>query len=322
LSTVAIGGVSGITGWNWNFGDPLSLFNNTSDVQNPDHIFTGPGTYNVQLIVTSYNGCRDTITKPVIVNPLPVPDFAFTKICETQEMSFTDQSFSAAGITTWNWNFGTGATSNLQNPTYVYPTSGLFNVTLTVTDANGCTNSRTKTVFVHPNPVAEFSWMHFCWNSITKFTTHSYLNDPNGSTLDLHNWNFGDPNSGANNTSTDPNPTHNFSGPGVYYVTLTVTTSQGCTNTIVIPVDVPANALPTPTHDTVCMGERANLYAHNPNPAIGTLEWFYTIDGQVSFLSGESYYTTQPLDYTQVFFVALRDIDGCLSSKIPVFAVA
>lgn len=43
---------------------------------------------------------------------------------------------------------------------------------------------------------------HSCWNTITTFTSQASLTDPNGTTLDLHNWNFGDPASGVNNTLT------------------------------------------------------------------------------------------------------------------------
>jgi gliding motility-associated-like protein len=191
-------------------------------------------------------------------------------------------------------------------------------VTLAVTNANGCTDQHTKTIIIFPNPEASFTFEHFCWNSITQFTSQSFVNDPNGTTLDIHDWNFGDPSTGAANTSNEVNPIHNFSRPGTFNVTLTVTTSRGCTNTIVVPVFVPAVALPVPTHDTICYGEQGNVYMWNPNPAIGTLEWFYSPDGVDPFLVGNSSYTTPPLSQDTYYFVALRDEDGCLSPKVPV----
>lgn len=319
LSTVAN---ATITGWNWNFNDPLSGVNNTSQSQNPTHEFTAPGTYNVQLTVQSSDGCTHTVIKQVNVNPLPQVDFNSEDVCDGSYMQFNDATSSTAGITNWNWNFGTGQTSTLQNPTNLFPGPGLYNVTLTVTNANGCINSRTKTVVVFPNPVVDFSWEHSCWNSITHFTQGASLNDPNGTTIDLYAWDFGDVGSGSANFSNEPNPVHNYSHAGTYNVTLTVTTSRGCVTVLTRPVNVPEVSLAVGLYDTICAGEQAHLYANNPNAAIGTIEWYYS-DNAVEdpFLVGNSYYTTPPLEITTVYYVALRDVDGCLSAKVPVFAV-
>jgi gliding motility-associated-like protein len=321
LSTVAIGGASGVTGWNWNFNDPLSQSNNISQQQNPTHTFTAAGTYNVQLIIDSYNGCRDTVSRNVVVNPLPVVDFSFDNQCDGSIVSFVNQTTSTSPITTWSWNFGDGNSSVFQNPGNTFPGPGLYNVTLTATNANGCTNSRTKTVVIYPNPVSDFTWDHSCWNTITTFESKATVTDPQGTVLSLHAWDFGDPGSGANNFSSEINPVHNYPSPGTYNVTLLVTSSAGCETTIIIPVNVPEVSLAIPRYDTVCQGEIATVYAYNPNAQIGTLEWFYSENGgENAFLIGQDRFITPPLDVTTVYFVGLRDIDGCLSPKIPVFA--
>ncbi len=319
-STIPIGGIGGLTAWSWNFGDPLSTPNNTSLVEDPTHTFTNSGTFNVQLMVQGYNGCRDTVIKPVNVNPLPVVDFSFEDVCDGGVVQFANLTTSTVPITTWSWTFGDGNGSIYENPYNIYPAPGLYNVTLTATNSNGCTSSRTKTVVIFPKPVVDFTWVHSCWNTITQFTSGATLNDPNGSTIDLQQWDFGDPGSGADNTSALQDPIHNFSGPGIFNVTLTVTTSRGCVTTQSILVDVPANSLPIPTHDTICFGENATIYAGNPAPSLGTLEWFYNEDGIDPFQTGSIVYVTQPLEFTTVYWVALRDNDGCLSPKIPVFA--
>jgi gliding motility-associated-like protein len=62
--------------------------------------------------------------------------------CETLNVSFTNNSFSPIPgfpITSWNWNFGNGNTSNLQNPPSQLYNLGVYNVSLTITTANGCT---------------------------------------------------------------------------------------------------------------------------------------------------------------------------------------
>ena len=58
---------SGATTWFWNFGDPSSGTNNTSNQQNPNHQFSGAGTYVVMQIVTNADGCIDTIFSTIII---------------------------------------------------------------------------------------------------------------------------------------------------------------------------------------------------------------------------------------------------------------
>ena len=251
LSGVAIGGLSGMTAWTWNFGDPLSNNNDHSQLQNPTHAFTSAGNFQVQMICESYNGCKDTVTKTVVVNPLPVVDFTFENQCDGHFAQFTNQTTSTSPVTTWSWNFGDGNVSTLMNPMNTFAAPGLYNVTLTATNSNGCTNSRTKTIIIFPNPVADFSYENSCWNTITTFNSHATLTDPNGTTLDLQQWDFGDVGSGANNFSTLINPIHNYSHPGTYNTTLTVTTSRGCVTTITLPVVIPAVQLPITVYDTI-----------------------------------------------------------------------
>ncbi len=72
-SSATFTGTSGGTpiSWEWNFDDPSSGTNDTSTLQNPTHVFTAPGTYNVCMILT-YAGttgavCKDTICKQVVI---------------------------------------------------------------------------------------------------------------------------------------------------------------------------------------------------------------------------------------------------------------
>ena len=317
ISAISPGGVGGVTGWNWNFADPVTGSSNTSTLQNPQHTFSAAGTYNVQLITTAYNGCRDTIVRPVVVNPLPQPDFTYEDVCIGETMVFTNTT--PGNITSFLWDFDGNGTSTLQNPTATFLVPGAYNITLTVTNSNGCVNRRMKTVFVHPRPVPEFTYDHQCFNTITNFTSQSYIIDPFGTTLDAHAWNFGDPNSGAANTSSDINPTHSFSAPGVYNVTLTVTSSQGCSESTTIQVQVDATPEIPVMGDTICRGFNATVMAFNPVPGT-TLEWFYTPTSTEAFQIGPNFYNTPPLDFTTSYYVAMRDEDGCLSGKWGVVA--
>ena len=126
---------------------------------------------------------------------------------------------------TYSWDFDNdGAEDSLeQNPSYHYGAPGTYTVNLTVTDCDGTTDNESKTVTVHPTPVANFttnSPQIYCYNITFNDTT-------TGGTLPYNNWSW-DFDDGTN--STEQNTSHRYSAPGTYNVTLNVTDANGCTN--------------------------------------------------------------------------------------------
>ncbi len=239
-----------ITSWSWNFGD-----GGVSGVQNPTHTFSTSGGHAVSLTIVSSTGCVSTYTGNVPVNPLPVANFTALNSCQNSNAVFTDlSSVSSGNITSYNWSFGDGGTSTQQNPTHSYSTSGNFNVTLQVTTAGGCTNSITQPVTVYPLPVASFTATTVCIGSVTNFTNTSTISS--GGITNV-SWSFGD--LGTSNAS---NPSHTYSTSGTFNVTMTVTSSNGCTGTVTTPVTV--NALPVAdagADQDICIGSSATLTA-------------------------------------------------------------
>lgn len=154
LSTIADATESSFT-YLWNFGDA----NNTATSQQKDglHKYTTTGPFNVQLIVTSGNGCVDSATKAfTTIYPQPKADFTVspTDSCLGGTFYFTDLSKSTtSNITNWNWNFGDGTKSTLQNPSRQYTSARTFNITLSIVNAQGCvSDTATKSVIVYPYP--------------------------------------------------------------------------------------------------------------------------------------------------------------------------
>jgi gliding motility-associated-like protein len=142
--------------YQWNFGDGSPVDNNT----NPSHVFPAINTYTVQLTTTSSFGCVNTISKPFNdFYDKPVAAFAVSPdtLCQGANNSFTDQSFAPnSTVTAWNWAFGDGSTSNTQNPTKKYTNAGNYNVSLTVTNTQGCVSTPFgKTVVVYVQPVID-----------------------------------------------------------------------------------------------------------------------------------------------------------------------
>ena len=143
--------------------------------------------------------------------------------------------------------------------------------------------------------------------------------DPFGSTLATWSWDFGDPSSGAANTSTLQNPTHNYLTPGFYVVTFTVTSSTGCTQTITRVLEVPRVDALSVVNDSVCTGESANLYAYGDYPGT-TITWYEGMGGTIPLSTGNAY-ATPPLSTTTIYYVSLtEDATGCESALIPVEA--
>jgi PKD repeat protein len=140
-STAANG--STITGWYWSFGDGSVDSTN----QNPKHVYTKSGLYNVCLTITGKNAageiCKDKTCRPVAVKGCAIViDSAKCKLAAMFKMktdscnvSFTDASSAGLGTTIIKryWSFGDGSVDSVNvNPTHAYDFSGNYNVCLTI----------------------------------------------------------------------------------------------------------------------------------------------------------------------------------------------
>ena len=125
-----------ITGWVWDFGD-----GDSSNAQNPVHIYANSGTVNVTLTVSSSLGCEYTLIRSIVVNPKPIVSASYTPADPNvgEAVQFNNLSL---GTVAWNWYFGDGfGVSNNENPSYTYIVPGIYTVVFTATDAEGCQDS-------------------------------------------------------------------------------------------------------------------------------------------------------------------------------------
>ncbi len=220
---------SSIATWQWDMNDGSSLIG----LVDPAHVFADTGSYDVELVVTSSEGCTDTSTQAVHVGPVPSASFTVANACEGNPTAFTNTSTIDAGTLSYAWDFGDTNTSADENPSHTYAVDGTYTVTLTVTSDNGCEDVTTASVEVLDSPTALFTASTVCDGSTTTFTNLS----TGGGTL-TYAWDFGD-----SNSSTDANPTHMYASDGSYAVTLTVTNDDGCID--VHTANVTVNPLPT-----------------------------------------------------------------------------
>lgn len=288
---------SGNLSYYWDFGDP-SVSNDTSNLANPTWTYSSTGTNTVTLIVTSSSGCTDTVT--AIVNPGGggTAAFASTTVCVGQATTFTDQSVSPNG---WSWHFddpasGPNDSSQVQNPTHTYANPGTYNVTLTI-GGNPCPSTITQAVIVNAVPTASFQYNQVCGGLLANFTSTSTVQPPE--VINSTTWDFGDPASGANNASSLLNPSHTFSGPGNYTVTLIVNTPGGCSQTTTQQIVVGVPPTSQFIANTVCTNTPMQFTDQSQNTT--TYLWDFgdpAVSSDTSNLQNPAYVYTQAGNYT------------------------
>jgi PKD repeat protein len=240
--------LSPVDEWLWTFGDGQE-----STEQNPQHVFAnGPGTYNVQLYVAQ-GGCGAFYSAPVEVFERPQASFSASGFCSNDPTFFVDASQDgSSGISGWLWNFGQPSSglnnsSVLPNPMKQYGATGIYTVTLQVTDGNNCMDEEVQTIAINTSPVAEFTASNICAGATIDFTNTSSV--PNPDFIQNYLWDFGD-----NTFSILPVPNKTYTDPGYHTITLTVTSSNGCFTESQEQMFTHAIPVPSMSVGPVCMG--------------------------------------------------------------------
>lgn len=232
FSDFSLSGTGAINNWQWTFGD-----GGTSSIQNPIHTFTSTTTYTTQLIVANTFGCSDTIKKVPVIYPLPNANFGISRICNGNllNLNFADSSTvtSPENINQWLWNFSLpgGVQSNQQNPSLLFPGSGLYNINLIVSTNHNCKDTVEKQVNLTPRPSAGFAYS--ISSGINVGTAVNFVDTSSYSTS--WNWDFGNPN---NPGSTLQNPSTVYYENGLFIVTQIVSDDYGCTDTARVAIKI------------------------------------------------------------------------------------
>ncbi len=278
----------------WNFNDPNSGSLNTSTSANPVHTFIGiPGntvqSFNVQLIITSNNGCKDTIIRTVTTSQIPDPTFLnytiyngkrYFKLCtntSTAVFTFINNSSTAATNTNYQIIWG-DATPDYNSATFNTPLTHTYPVGTTtalfiVTGANGCKDTIPYYIFLGTNPAVGLGNpgnTAICTNSSLTFPISSTgLNSPG--TIYTITFNDGS----APITYTHPAPadiTHQFpitscgttSGTYQNSFSATIQAANPCASSTasVVPIYVSQKTPPTFSivpGDTICINTTASI---------------------------------------------------------------
>lgn len=243
----------------------------------------------------------------VVILPQPDADFSHSPACLGEVIFFTDQSVidPLGTITGWSWDMGDGSAAiGVVDPIHSYAAPGNYTVSLTVTTADGCTNTTSQVISVSYVPTADFTATTEC-NGVGTVFTNNWSIDAAYTGGVSFSWNFGD-----GTTSTDENPVHAFSTNGTYTVTLTVTTDDGCQDTYSAPVTV--NGLPTALAiaSTVCEGSATQF----TDLSVGSgLTWFWEFgDGDTSNVQNPAH--TYAAAGTYAYTLTVTNATNCVAS--------
>lgn len=292
----------------WNFGDGITQ-NGGSEA---DHIYTSAGSYTVQLVVRDINGCYDTLIKPLYIRVNgPSANFSSTVpgACLNTVVTFNDASASDGThpITTWIWRYGDGISDTLTSPPFMhtYSNAGNYTVTLITIDNVGCTDSLSKSsAIIISRPQAQFTALDTltCVGKPVRFSNAS-----TGPQL-TYRWDFGD-----GQSSTLPNPVHNYQAEGVYTVRLYVTDQYGCEDSLPRPayVTIRNPVAQFSMSDSVSSCPPLVVNFTNQSQHYISHEWDFG-DGTKSSLPDPLHFYTYPGTYRAKLTVV--SIGGCIDS--------
>jgi gliding motility-associated-like protein len=265
---------------------------------------TQTGTYRVALVNSL--GCRDTSRAiTVTLYPQPVSGFSInpsTQCFTGNQFTFTNTTTLPSGTLSYLWDFGNGATSTQQSPTYSYPAIGTYTVKLVATSSTGCKDSTTTNITVNASPTAGFQV-----NNANQCLTGNNFIFTNSSSLNpgtlTHLWTFGD-----GNTSGNTNPSHTYTTAGTYTVKLLVSSGLGCKDSVTRTVTVyptPLGVLNPPSTNLLCEGGVVILTATGGT----SYQWFLN-GGAIAGATNATLSANQPGVYT----VNVTSSNACTST--------
>ena len=277
-----------IVSYEWDFGDgakPVTLTTPTTS-----HTYSRSGVYQIYLTVIDSNGEGGQISHSVTVQigSQPIANFTYSNSQGTTTIGVDASSSTdpVAGISTYAWDFGDGATAQGITQTHTYGASGSYTVTLVITDANGTTASDSQDVVIDGagpvasftatttnytvqvngsasqgnHPITDYSWNFGLVNVTVSATTNGLILTysatavpASSATVSSYAWTFGD-----GGTSTTASGTHTYSAAGTFAVSVVVTDSLGAKGTASTSVSTTAiNHAPTVTMKLTMSGANA-----------------------------------------------------------------
>ena len=270
-----------VMSYTWDFGNGM-----TSSLSDPDHVFTDPGIYQVQLTGFSPDGCaqQDITTVTIVAPPISAYSLSNDSICSGDALSFTNNS--SADVITCYWDFGEGNFSNTCDPIHIFDVAGNYTVSLVTTNANGCMDTFNQLVNVFAEPLPNFEVI------IDQSCTPVNLSIINQTeNAESYFWDFGN-----GETSALTNPVITYDEGNNYLIQLTATNGL-CSRTTSQTIEI----LQTPTpivalsDNAVCAPDSVNFGVSSIS-STSTFLWDFG-DGAFAFDQNVNHLFESPGDY-------------------------
>jgi len=246
-------------------------------VPNPSHTFSTAGDYLATLTIRSDNNCTISVSRTVTVNELPTSDFSLSSYCANTESTLTDTSIlDNDEIVDWQWTINGQSIGNTATIAYTFDEAATYEVDLQIITARGCIVSTSKVIDVFELPTADFE------PSIEYSASPAEISFDNlSNNAVVYQWDFGD----GSETSSDVSPTHTYTDLGVYDVTLTTESAEGCFDEVTkqIHVVIPAIDLSLDEINTFDEGKRVLLTVSNHGTIpVGDISAIVSLNNELS----------------------------------------
>jgi gliding motility-associated-like protein len=289
--------------WSFDLGNGPETF---TDFE-PSIDFPGPGIYEgFFLINEGSQNCGDTARIQVEIYPELIADFEYEyDTCFAGPVYFQNETEAGAEVTDWIWYFGDGTFDGIASPVHQYMEPGDRNVTLAVTDINGCEDQITRPVEYFPVPGLILVSPNDVVSCPPATITFNNLSNPIDDTYTLE-WDFGD-----GGTDTVISPTYTFQEDGIFSVSLKITSPIGCeTDTVFTDL---IEIQPSPIADF----DYQPKFLSNLQPdvtfieeAIDAVHWDWYINGRRVSDQPEFEYMFQDTGYQEVTLLVTHE-EGC-----------
>ncbi len=276
-----------------------------------DSVITISTPDNYHVSVTNQNNCfaRDTIYVDV-KGDAPNSLFSNVGVCSYDSSSFMDQSTSndLSNVVQWNWDFGDGGSSVLQNPMHQYLDTGRYYVELTVTTDSGCSQTIIDTAFVYAQPISQLTVLSdtLCSGNTINLKVDSLF------LAESWRWHFGDGNQLI--TNNDSIVQYTYQNSGEYDIMVIDSTRQGCIDTAFVSIAINPSPIANFNYQPACANEPLQFIDSTMN-ANNAWVWEWDFGNQSTQIG---YFPNPTFSYdTGGFYLVsltVRDQLGCVGS--------
>ena len=196
----------------------------SSVVEHPKYVFQTAGTYTVALAAETILGCKDTISKTIVVKENPEVKMSVSNTCLHDAIYINDQTEVSPSqtIISRSWQVDKQEVATNNRIALTYDKEGRHEVKLAVQYINGCRNEHTDTITIYKKPVADFTIEDACLGQEINIVNRSVVY---ADSLAWYNWKSG------NYHSTEASPNLTAKDTGHFTMYLYVTDRNGCSDT-------------------------------------------------------------------------------------------